>query len=257
MSSGNFLVQITLPALDFFYEMTKNYGLAIILLTGAIKLAFWNLTAKQYESMEAMQKIQPKMKALQEKHKGNPQKMQEEMIVLYKEHGVNPFGGCLPMLIQLPILIALFSTLSSPEFIAKTMGKSFLWIRNISFAETLNFDAVLANSKHLMFSKVSELGLHGYNTTLLLGAFAVPVLAFLVGLTTYYSQKSVSGMDPQQKQMLAFMPLFLVFISFNLNAGVLLYWIVSNLLTAIQQTYMQKNKKIKEEIAVGKITPIK
>lgn len=258
MSSGNILVQITLPALDFFFEMTKNYGLAIILLTVAIKLVFWNMTAKQYESMEAMKKIQPKLKALQEKHKSNPQKLQEEMIVLYKEHSINPFSGCLPMLIQLPVLFALFATLGSPEFISKTAGKAFLWIRNISFAETMNFDQVLASVKHPSNALVSALSLHGFNTSLLVGATAIPVLALLVGLTTYYSQKTMGGMDPQQQRMMAFMPIFLVFISINLNAGVLIYWIVSNALTAIQQQYIQKQKAVvKEEVAIGKITPIK
>jgi len=204
-----------------------------------------------------MRKIQPKIKVLQEKHKANPQKMQEEMLVLYKEHSVNPFSGCLPMLIQLPVLFALFATLGSPEFIAKTVGKSFLWIRDISFAENLNFDMVLSTPKHLMFQKVSELGLHGFNSALVIGGIALPILAVLVGLTTYYSQKTMVGVDPQQQKMMAFMPFFLVFISFNLNAGVLLYWIVSNALTAVQQQYMQKQKLIKEEIAVGKLTHIK
>jgi len=257
MSSGNILVQITLPALDFFFEMTKNYGVAIILLTVAIKLVFWNMTAKQYESMEAMKKIQPKLKALQEKHKSNPQKLQEEMIVLYKEHSINPFSGCLPMLIQLPVLFALFATLGSPEFIAKTAGKTFLWIRNISFAETMNFDLVANTVKHPSHLLVSSLGLHGFNTPLLIGTMAIPLLAILVGVTTYYSQKSMGGMDPQQQRMMAFMPIFLVFISINLNAGVLLYWIVSNALTAVQQQYIQKQKPIKEELAVGQITHIK
>jgi YidC/Oxa1 family membrane protein insertase len=252
----NFFVQITLPALDFFFEITKNYGLAIILLTAAIKLAFWNMTNKQYQSMDAMKKIQPKVKELQAKHKKDPEKMQRELLVLYKEHGVNPLGGCLPMLVQLPVLIALFQTLSSQEFLTKTVGKSFLWIRNISFAETANFTAILSQPKNILFEKVSALGLTGMNSPLVIGATVIPVLALLVALTTYYSQKTMS-VDPQQQKMMAFMPIFLFFISMNLNAGVLLYWIVSNLLTAIQQSYVQKHKAVKEKVVIGEIDHIK
>jgi len=120
----NFLAQIMTPALEFFFQITRNYGLAIILLTLVIKAAFWSLTAKQYESMAAMKKIQPKIKALQTKHKGTPEKMQKEIMVLYKEHGVNPIGGCLPLLIQLPFMIALFASVNSKEFLAKAASCS-------------------------------------------------------------------------------------------------------------------------------------
>jgi YidC/Oxa1 family membrane protein insertase len=229
---------IVMPILDFFYQMTGNYGLAIILLTVAVKLAFWNLTNKQYESMAAMRKIQPKMKELQKQHKDNPQKMNQEMMVLYKEHGVNPFGGCLPMLIQLPVMIALFSTLNSKLFHNIAAGKSFLWISNISFAET----AKLAGG--------------GWNSLLVMGSTVLPVLAILVSVTTWLTQKTMD-MDPDQQAMMAFMPVLLLFISYNLNAGVLLYWVVSNGLTAFQQVYVKKHNMIKEEVAVIEVKPIK
>jgi len=245
----NFFVQIMMPALDFFYQITRNYGLAIILLTLAIKFAFWSMTAKQYESMEAMKKIQPKIKELQKKHKQNPQKMQTEMMVLYKEHGVNPLGGCLPMLIQLPFMIALFTTLRSPEFMQITAGKAFLWIKNISFAETMDF----GNTADAMYQTASASGLtSGFNTFLVSGGFAIPILALLVGVTTYFTQKMMAA-DPEQQKMMALMPVFMVFICFKLNAGVLLYWIVSNILTAFQQWYIKREKMVKEEVAVAEI----
>jgi YidC/Oxa1 family membrane protein insertase len=223
----NILVQLMMPALDFFYGITKDlgafggYGGAIILLTLAIKVAFWSLTAKQYESMAAMKKIQPKIKELQKKHKQDPQKMQTEMMVLYKEHGVNPLGGCLPLLIQLPFMIALFATLSSQSFINIASGKEFLWIQNISVAET-----------------------------------GLPILALLVAISTYLSQKTMDA-DPQQQKMMMFMPIILFFIAQKINAGVLLYWVISNLITSYQQAYMQKQKYVKEEVAVAEITEIK
>ncbi|MDC0977707.1 membrane protein insertase YidC [bacterium] len=244
-----------LPALDFFYQFTNNYGLAIILLTLAIKAAFWSLSAKQYESMDAMKKIQPKIKALQAKHKKEPEKMQKEMMVLYKEHGVNPLGGCLPLLVQLPFMIALFTTLNSNEFLTRTTGKAFFWIQNVSFPETANFTSILAKTSHALYSKVATLSLSGFNSSLIVAGNALPILALLVGLSTYYSQKMMS-VEPEQQKMMAFMPVFMVFICFNLNSGVLLYWIVSNVVTAYQQYYMKKQKYVKEEVAVAEIEHI-
>jgi YidC/Oxa1 family membrane protein insertase len=225
--------------------------LAIILLTLAIKAAFWSMTEKQYESMSSMRKIQPKIKELQQKHKQDPQKMQQEMMVLYKEHGVNPFSGCLPMLIQLPFMIALFSTLSNPAFLMKSAGKAFLWIKNISFVETLNF-AHPGKLPPAQLQYIAENHLTGFNSYLAIGASAIPLLALLVAISTYFSQKTMD-IDPEQQQMMALMPVMLFFLSYNLNAGVLLYWVVSNLVTTFQQLYIKRNRLVKEELAVVEI----
>lgn len=252
----NSFVQVMLMSLDFFFQITRNYGVAIILLTLAIKAAFWNMTAKQYESMAAMRKMQPKMKAIQEKHKKDPQKMNQELMVLYKEHGVNPFSGCLPMLVQLPILIMLFTMLNSNEFLAKTEGKAFLWLKDISYVETMDFSSE-KDTKHLNPAHqkyLAEQGLSGFNTILLFGGLAFPLLAILVALSTHYSQKTMD-MEPEQQKMMAFMPIMMLFICYTLNAGVLLYWITSNLATVFQQVYMKKHKMVKE--AVGTVEVIK
>ena len=245
----NIFIQIIMPALDFFYQITRNYGLAIIFLTLAIKLAFWSLTAKQYESMDAMKKLQPKIKDLQTKHKENPQKMQTEMMGLYKEHGVNPMGGCLPMLIQLPIMIALFTTLRSPEFLNIAAGKSFFWIRDISFAETMNF----TNTADAMYSAAQAMGLTtGYNTVLIFNGLALPLLAVIIAISTYYMQKQTVA-DAAQQKMMAMMPVFMFFICIKINAGVLLYWAVSNIFTYVQQSYMQKQKHNKEKAGIVEV----
>ncbi len=245
----NVFIQIIMPALDFFYQITHNYGLAIIFLTLAIKFSFWSMTAKQYESMEAMKKLQPKIKDLQKKHKENPQKMQTEMMVLYKEHGVNPMGGCLPMLVQLPIMIALFTTLRSPEFLNIAAGKTFFWIKNISFAETMDF----TNAADAMYAAAQAMGFTaGYNTTLIIGGLALPVLAVVIAISTYYMQKQTVT-DAAQQKIMAIMPIFMFFVCINLNAGVLLYWAVSNIFTYGQQAYMQKQKYVKEEIGIAEV----
>lgn len=191
-------VQIGLP----------SYGLAIIFMTIAIKLLMFPLTQKQMHSMRAMQEIQPKTKYIQEKYKEDPQVMQQKIMELYKEHGVSPFGGCLPLLIQMPIFIAFYQALFNFEFINQAHA-AFLWIPNIGKP-----DPYL-------------------------------ILAVLAAATTYYQQKisMVDSKDPTQKTMLYFMPIFMAFIAYRLPAGLPLYWVVFNILGILQQLYVNSQKK--------------
>ena len=106
--------EVFAAALAGFYALVQNYGLAIILLTIAVRVLLLPLSIKQTRSMREMQRIQPEVKKIQAKHKGDRQKMNEEMMALYKEHGVNPFGGCLPLLMQFPVFIALYRLISTP-----------------------------------------------------------------------------------------------------------------------------------------------
>lgn len=117
--------------LDFFHNLVGNYGLAIVLLTAGIRIVLWPLNTSQARSMRKMQELQPKIKALQERHKDEPQKMQQEMMKFYAENKFNPFAGCLPMLIQLPIFIGLFSVLNSPEFLVNSVHERFLFVNNL------------------------------------------------------------------------------------------------------------------------------
>ena len=202
-------IDITLKTLDFFYAIGfQNYGIAIILLTIAIKVALYPLTLQSTKQMVAMQKLQPKFEELKKKHKESPDKFQKETMELYKKHGVNPLGGCLPLLLQMPVFIALFMALTSQNFkemLAVSQGAaSFLWLSDISLKDP---------------------------------TFIFPVL---IGLTTYWSQKTMpqtAGQD-QMKQIMLIMPFFIAFISIEFAAGVQLYWIVQNILTVAQQTYI-------------------
>lgn len=196
-----------IEALKFFYSVSGNWGAAIILLTVAVKLALYPLTLQSTKQMDAMQKLQPKLEALQKKLKDQPDKLQKETMELYKVEGVNPLGGCLPMLLQIPVFLALFFALTSKDFaqILTTAGGSakFLWINDLS----------------------------KYDPTY--------ILVVLIGLTTYWTSLTMpGGAGKQQKSMLYLMPGFIAVISMKFPAGVQLYWVVQNLLTIAQQMYI-------------------
>ena len=168
--------------LEFFHGITAsvgfdNYGLAIIMLTILIKLCLYPLTVKQVKSMKGMQDLQPKMKKLQEKYKGNPQLMQQELGKLYQEAGVNPMAGCLPLLVQMPILMAMFYALRDTSYQG---DPSFLWLPTLSEPDPY---------------------------------YILPVLS---ALTTFLTQKqTTSEMNQQMKIMMFVMPLFIGWMSMN------------------------------------------
>ncbi|HWR44034.1 YidC/Oxa1 family membrane protein insertase [Sporomusa sp.] len=196
-------------ALTFFYNMTAsigfaNYGIAIILLTIAIKALMYPLTVKQVKSMKAMQDIQPKMKELQEKYKGNPEKLNKELANLYKEAGVNPLAGCLPLLVQMPFLISIFFAIRDYQY--AQLPPSFLWLPDLAQPDP---------------------------------TYILPVLS---ALTTYIQQKqTTTEMTQQNKMMLIFMPLFIGYISLTFPGGLVLYWVVSNTFQIAQQWFMYRN----------------
>lgn len=128
----NIINQAMMYLLTQLHNLVGNYGLAIVLLTILIRVVLWPLNSSQTRSMRKMQELQPKLKALQEKHKENPQKMQEAMMKFYSENSFNPMAGCLPMLVQLPIFIGLYGALSSPQFLATTVHEQFGFLHNLS-----------------------------------------------------------------------------------------------------------------------------
>lgn len=181
-----------------------SYALAIILLTIMIKMVLYPLSKKQMHSMVMMQKIAPEVKAIQDKYKGkDPQKMQQKIMELYKEHNVNPMAGCLPLLVQMPILIALYRALYKFEFINPAHAH-FFWVESLS--------------------KTGD----------------IP-LALLAAATTFLQSKlTTNTQDQTQKTMLYTMPLFIGWIAYTVPAGLALYWVVFNTVGAIQQWYINK-----------------
>jgi YidC/Oxa1 family membrane protein insertase len=213
------LARLCLWIMNLLYKYIPNYGVAIILLTLLIKGALWPLGNKSYKSMGQMKKMQPLMAEIREKYKDDKQKMNMELMGLYKTYKVNPLGGCLPMLVQLPVLYALYSMLYQAVELrhAPFMG----WINDLSAPERLfNF---------------------GFNIPFMQPPAGIPLLTILFGLSMYMQQKMQPAMgDPTQAKMMMFMPIFLFFICMNLSSGLVLYWFISNIIGILQQYYVTK-----------------
>jgi len=207
-----------LIALKFFYGFTHNYGWAIIILTCLIKLAFTPLTHMSFESMKKMQAIQPKLKAIQEKYKKDPTKLNKEMMGLYKRNKVNPMGGCLPMLLQIPIFIAFYQVLNDA---IELRGAEFIWwIHDLAKPDQLF---------HFPFS----IPLIGDSFNL------IPIL--MIG-SMFWQQKLTpqAGATPEQTKMMQFMPIIFGFLFYNMPSGLVIYWFVNNLLSIVHQVFIKR-----------------
>ena len=218
--------------LEQFHRLIANWGVAIILLTILIKAVLYPFTHKSYESTSRMQAIQPKVKALQEQYKGEPQKLQAKTAELYKAEGVNPLGGCLPMLFQIPIMIGLFNVLNQ---YFPLRGASFIpgWITDLSAPEYIwrEFERPI----NLLFIEIPAVRI-------------LPVI-YLGGqlLMTKVTQQGSAGAQSgrQQKMLTIGMPIMFFFILYNMPSGLLLYWSVMNIITIGQQlvtNYLKKRK---------------
>jgi YidC/Oxa1 family membrane protein insertase len=253
-------------ALAAFYAVVPEYGAAIVLLTVAVRLILLPLTIKQTRSMREMAKIQPEIKKIQQKHKGDRQKMNEEMMALYKERGVNPFGGCLPLLMQMPVFIALYRVLLTPlSYMGFTQTEAEVWEpQQVEGTMAAVQGSDLANDLLRIPNEVNNfLGIRldcaasaaggwgeGFNGAAGCGTGPVDAIPYLLliglmGYTTFFQQKQMmrgrDPKDPQARQMQMIgkiMPLFLMFIGFNFPAGLVLYWSVTNLWTIGQQQVM-------------------
>lgn len=212
------------------YDLTQNFGVAIILLTVVVRAVLFPIAQKQFASMAQMRAVQPKMKALQDRYKDDKPRLQQEMAKLYKEEKVNPLAGCLPIFLQIPIFFALYKVL----LIAIEMRhKPFvLWIKDLSAQDP----ATILNLFGLLpFTPPSFL--------------AIGVLAVLLGLTMWLQFKlNPAPMDPIQQQVFMIMPWMLMFVMAPFAAGLLLYWITSNILTLAQQKYLySKHPQLKAQ----------
>lgn len=239
--------------LQGIYGMVGNYGVAIILLTILVKLVLVPLTIKQTRSMIAMQKIQPEIKKLQEKYKDDKEKLSQETMKFYKENKVNPLGGCLPLILQLPIFFALFSVLRTylltpPAIIVGNTYSIINTIPGFSGGAGVYASPLLPIIKDTYF-----LGINLADSMRLANLGATMVFLGLLGASTWYSQKQVVS-DPRQKNMMIIMPLITVFIGWSLPAGVVLYWLTTNILQIIQQWAMEYyDKKHPKETPKGKV----
>ena len=192
--------------LKFFYSFIGNYGISIILLTICIKLIFWPLTQKSYKSMQGMQKLQPEMKKMREKYGKDKQKLNQEMMGFYKENKVNPLGGCLPMVIQIPVFFALYRVLLGS--IELRHAPFMFWITDLAAKDPY---------------------------------YVTPLI---MGVTMFLQQKMTpTNMDPTQAKIMLMMPVVFTFMFLNFPSGLVLYWLTNNLLTILQQ-YLIKRQSV-------------
>ena len=206
--------------LDWLFRHVGNFGVAIILLTCVVRLLLFPVAQTQFRSMAAMRKVQPKMKVIQERYKDDKPKQQQEMMKLYQQEKVNPLAGCLPILIQMPIFIALYKVLMlSIEMRHQPFA---LWIRDLSAPDPL-----------------TPINLFGFLPFEPPGLLHLGVLAILLGVTMWLQFKmNPATMDPQQQQIMSFMPWMMMLFFAPLAAGLQLYYVANNLLSLAQQRFL-------------------
>ena len=210
------LVDFVVHVLNAIYGVVGNYGIALIIVTFLMRIIVFPLTLKQEKSMKKMRDLQPELEKIKEKYKDNPQELQRRTAEIYKENGVNPLGGCLPLLIQMPIFVALYYA-----FIG---------------------DAIPADAKFLWFT------LKQPDRLFMLGKFAFNLLPILNVGVTFIQQKimtsATSGQETNQQMqsMLYMMPLMMLFIFYNMPSGVTLYYLVSGALSLVQQYFILKGR---------------
>lgn len=210
------IVKVFLVMMKAFYGVFHNWGVAIILVTLLVRVAMFPLTQKQYASMKAMQALQPKMKELKDKHKDNKEQLNKEMMNLYKVHKVNPLGGCLPLIVQLPIFFALYKVL----YVAIELRHApfIWWINDLSAPESLFVLPIFG-------------GVH------------FGIMPILMGGSMFLQQKmSPTAMDPMQAKMMMLMPVVFTAMSFTFPSGLVLYWTFSNAFGILQQWMLTRKK---------------
>lgn len=212
-----FFSKVLLLSMNGLHDAFKlPYGLAIIVITIIIKLLFWPLTKASTRSMKRLAELQPEMNKIREKYKDDPQKMNRKMMEFMKEHKVSPLGGCLPMLIQIPVFFGFYFMIQSA---IELRGASFLWAWDLSVPDTV---ATLAG-------------------------FPLNPLPLIMGATMFWQAKLTPpspGMDPTQQKIMQYMPLIFLFVLYNMSSGLTLYWTVQNILTIVQ-TKITKTKDAK------------
>jgi len=220
--------------LDWLFRMIGNFGVAIICLTFIVRGIMFPIAQRQFASMAAMRAVQPKMKAIQEKHKDDKLKQQQEIMELYKKEKINPLAGCLPIFLQIPVFFALYKVLM---LVVDMRHQPFvLWIRDLSAPDPLH---VLNLFGLLPFTPPAFLG--------------IGVLAILLGITMWLQFKlNPTPMDDMQKQVFAIMPWMMMFVMAPFAAGLLIYWCTSNILTIAQQWWLYRQHPVLGQQAAAK-----
>jgi YidC/Oxa1 family membrane protein insertase len=216
----DFLAKPCLWLMNFIYHnLIPNYGVAIIILTLITKVLLWPLGTKSYKSMSDMKKLAPLIKEIKEKYKDDRKRVNEETMALYRTYKINPLGGCLPMLVQIPVFFALYRMLY--EAIELRHAPFFLWINDLAAPDRLfRFD---------------------FSIPFMEPPYGIPVLTLVMGATMFLQQKMSPPMgDPTQAKMMMLMPVIFTVIFINFSSGLVLYWLVNNIVSISQQYYITK-----------------
>ena len=218
----NYLARLLMWILNLLYAICGSYGVSIIILTLLVRSAFYPLTSKGNESMRKMQKVQPLFKELKEKYKNDPQLLNQKMTELYRQEGINPLAGCLPILLQIPIFFALYAMLDNAIALRHV---SFLWCKNLAAADTI-FSIPLGFT--LPFAGINAIPVN-------------PLVIMMTVLMVIQQRMTPMAADPAQKKMMAMMPVIMLLFLYDLPSGLTLYWTISNLFSIIQ-LWLQKRR---------------
>ena len=216
--------KVLISSMRFFYKIVHNWGISVILLSVFLNIILFPLTIKSFKSMLKMQELHPQMEKIKIQHKDNPQKMNKEMMELYKKYNINPLSGCLPMLLQMPIFIALYQALMKS---IELRSATFLWIKDMSMP-----DAILLP---LSFPIIG-------NSINILPIIMVIAMIIQQKISTKSMGSAVTEeQKQQQKMMLIIMPIAFGFIFYNMPSGLVLYWVINTVLTIAEQALILKN----------------
>jgi YidC/Oxa1 family membrane protein insertase len=231
-----FITKPMFLALDFFYHLVGNFGIAILLVTVLVKLLFFPLANKSYASMAKMKSVQPQLAALKERYPDDKVKQQQEMMEIYKKEKINPIAGCLPVALQIPVFFSLYKVL----FITIEMRHApfFGWVKDLSAPDPTNLFTLFG----LLHFDPTTLPLFGHY-------LALGVWPIIMGITMWFQMKlNPTPPDPTQQLIFSWMPLIFTFMLAGFPAGLVIYWAWNNTLSVLQQSFIMRRNGVKVEL---------
>jgi YidC/Oxa1 family membrane protein insertase len=231
-----FITKPMFLALDFFYHLVGNFGIAILLVTVLVKLLFFPLANKSYASMAKMKSVQPQLAALKERYPDDKMKQQQEMMEIYKKEKINPIAGCLPVALQIPVFFSLYKVL----FITIEMRHApfYGWIKDLSAPDPTNLFTLFG----LLHFDPTQLPLFGHY-------LALGIWPIIMGITMWFQMKlNPTPPDPTQQMIFAWMPLIFTFMLAGFPAGLVIYWAWNNTLSVLQQSFIMRRNGVKVEL---------
>ena len=231
-----FITKPMFLALDWFYHLVGNFGIAILLVTVLVKLLFFPLANKSYASMAKMKSVQPQLAALKERYPDDRQKQQQEMMEIYKKEKINPIAGCLPVALQIPVFFSLYKVLFVT--IEKRHAPFFGWIKDLSAPDPTNLFTLFG----LFHYDPTQLPLFGHY-------LALGIWPIIMGITMWFQMKlNPTPPDPTQQMIFAWMPLIFTFMLAGFPAGLVIYWAWNNTLSVLQQSFIMRKNGVKVEL---------